>query len=1169
MPLPLLAIGGALVRSGVGAAVSQTAKGAIKNNIKQKALGAAKSKLFGSKKKKISKDKLLGKSQEGLVKYNGNRESDKKPSSIIKRPESGITSLKTLKNNEETDDSKSVSSPFESILKELSNIKSSLENIQSSINSEISSISDKIKQQRVASFKQKAKDKESKLEEKDEKDVDENEKDEKKEPPSIFERILNFLGNILIGSLLNWGLKYLPQITEAFNAVIDAFQNPLKRLKFAIITLTTVFPGFTRKVLSFGRKLFFGPARFIGGLIFKAGSLVKNLFIKAGRAIFSIIKEPLKKILGPAATNILKGISGGVGSVAKKGVARAAPRAAAVIGGRGAAKVVSGTTSSIAKTAPAVFKRLKTFSKVLRSTPVVGALIGLGIDLALGEPLDRAIVGAAGAAIGAGIGGFLGNAGAFALTASTFGIGAIAAPFIIGASGFIGAAIGDWAAKSFYDYLKGKTSEAESEVKNDVKVQSVAKGGTVNQIETTRKTSIEKRKFVERKVQRIPTYEKSSRFDQNFIKQSKENIFRGENSTKRFVRISDAFRSIPLVGEVMNLGIAIGMGKKITDSDARSSADQIANSIGLSIQSNQIKGIDPDMAGTISMGLSQWARNEILNQLRRKQGSFEIKDTDKDASSGGSGGGRPDRGGDGPPGGGGGSFAVYGNNYEKALLDMLAHAEGTSGSEGYRTMFGHDKFDVSNGWKHPDRVVTKGGYSSTAAGRYQFLTPTWNEASRALGLSDFSPKNQDKAALWLAKRRGIDASKQISENDIYRLGGEWASLEGGPRMVKGGSYGKQAKYSAEKALKLYDSKLKLAEQGKNVANPVATSSGTPSLTNNPSVGNPGSGKGKKIYLHWAAAPYASNPSGWGYHSSFDNMGKKTQIKPYTQKGGHTSGRNTNSVGIAAAAMGGASPSKWGKFPPTNSQISAMAAESAALAKAWGWRASDITKSNVMTHAEAARADGYYLGSGDSQERWDFDTLRQGAPANTGGNEFRNMIRAAMGSASSTPPNVAGGTTRPVNEESSTSTSTSNSSTPVEEESSSFDFTKAVTILGDPSNPTNKGYESGRKGGGDVPFDNYMKKESNKSLNTNDLAPKPKSFSSVSSPNIISRSSNINVSPLNIRASYDSPQSTIVMMQLPQQNNSRPEISTPSRGGMLSIPSSSINLYKQVLTKALF
>ena len=256
MALPLLAIGGALVRSGAGAAVSQTAKGAIKNNIKQKALGAAKSKLFGSKKKKISKDKLLGKPEGALVKYNGDQESSKKPSSIIKRPESGITSLKALKNNEETDDSKSVSSPFESILKELSNIKSSLENIQSSINSEISSISDKIKQQRVASFKQKAKDKESKLEEKDEKDVDENEKDEKKEPPSIFERILNFLGNILIGSLLNWGLKYLPQITEAFNAVIDAFQNPLKRLKFAIITLTTVFPGFTRKVLSFGRKLF-------------------------------------------------------------------------------------------------------------------------------------------------------------------------------------------------------------------------------------------------------------------------------------------------------------------------------------------------------------------------------------------------------------------------------------------------------------------------------------------------------------------------------------------------------------------------------------------------------------------------------------------------------------------------------------------------------------------------------------------------------------------------------------------------------------------------------------------------------------------------------------------------------------------------------------------------
>jgi hypothetical protein len=1161
----LLAVGGALVRSGAGAAVSQTAKGAIKNNIKQKALGAAKSKLFGSKKKKISKDKLLGKSQEGLVKYNGNQESGKKPSSIIKRPESGITSLKTLKNNEETDDSKSVSSPFESILKELSNIKSSLENIQSSINSEISSISDKIKQQRVASFKQKAKDKESRLEEKNEKDVDENEKDnEKKEPPSIFERILNFLGNILIGSLLNWGLNYLPQITEAFNAVIDAFQNPLKRLKFAIITLTTVFPRFTRKVLSFGRKLFFGPARFIGGLIFKAGSLVKNLFIKAGQAIFNIIKEPLKKILGPAATNILKGISGGVGSVAKKGVARSATRAAAVIGGPGAAKVVSGTTNSIAKTAPAVFKRLKTFSKVFKRVPIIGALIGIGIDLAMGEPLDRAIVGAAGASFGS-------------LLGAAIGQGLIPIP-VVGAAigGFIGAGVGDWASKSFYEYLKGKTSEAESEVKNDVKVQSAAKGGTVNQIETTRKTSVEKRKFVERKVQRIPTYEKSSRFEQNFIKESKENIFKGENSTKRFVRISDAFRSIPLVGEVMNLGIAIGMGKKITDSDARSSADQIANSIGLSIQNNQIKGIDPDMAGTISMGLSQWARNEILNQLRRKQGSFEIKDTDKDASSDGS---VIDAGQNGPiedPTGEVQPSDYPASNDEafKKIFDIAVKlGDPVPELTAAQAMF-------ESGWlKSPKAKLDNNPFGQTGSGtagkiwsnnRWWARYKTYDDAvkSRIERWANSTPKGGP----GYASKGGAPLPGLLTILETYAPGSE----NNHPNYISGVkkilvSYGFDPdKKNSPTQLKMQPGQTQAGVSGgrRGSANPVATSSRTPSLTNNPSVGAPGSGKGKKIYLHWAAAQYASNPSGWGYHSSFDNMGKKTQIRPYTQRSNHTDGRNTNSVGIAAAAMGGASPSKWGKFPPTNSQISAMAAESAALAKAWGWRASDITKSNVMTHAEAARADGYYLGSGDSQERWDFDTLRQGATANTGGNEFRNMIRAAMGSASSTPPNVAGGTTRPVNEESSTSTSTSNSA-PVQEESSSYDSTKAVTILGDPSNETNKGYGSGRKGGGDMPFDNYMKKESNKSLNTNETESKPKSFSSIGSPNIISRSSNINVSPLNIRASYDSPQSTIVMMQLPQQNNSRPEISTPSRGGMLSIPNSSIDLYKQVLTKALF
>lgn len=144
----------------------------------------------------------------------------------------------------------------------------------------------------------------------------------------------------------------------------------------------------------------------------------------------------------------------------------------------------------------------------------------------------------------------------------------------------------------------------------------------------------------------------------------------------------------------------------------------------------------------------------------------------------------------GAPGGNGGTRATYGTPRERALLDAIATGEGTSGPNGYRTMFGGGTFDTSKGWKHPDRVIRSGGYASSAAGRYQFLTPTWQTAANALGLTDFSPVNQDKAALWLVKRRGVtDAllSKEgLSAKVSNLLSGEWASF---PTLSGSSAYG--------------------------------------------------------------------------------------------------------------------------------------------------------------------------------------------------------------------------------------------------------------------------------------------------------------------------------------------------------------------------------------------
>lgn len=99
------------------------------------------------------------------------------------------------------------------------------------------------------------------------------------------------------------------------------------------------------------------------------------------------------------------------------------------------------------------------------------------------------------------------------------------------------------------------------------------------------------------------------------------------------------------------------------------------------------------------------------------------------------------------------------NSNIKKYLDILAKSEGTAGymNNGYNTMFGGDQFsDFSD---HP-RVLkefteTNGKKNKTsAAGRYQFTQKSWDEAADALGLTDFSPRSQDMAALYLIQRAG-------------------------------------------------------------------------------------------------------------------------------------------------------------------------------------------------------------------------------------------------------------------------------------------------------------------------------------------------------------------------------------------------------------------------------
>lgn len=116
----------------------------------------------------------------------------------------------------------------------------------------------------------------------------------------------------------------------------------------------------------------------------------------------------------------------------------------------------------------------------------------------------------------------------------------------------------------------------------------------------------------------------------------------------------------------------------------------------------------------------------------------------------------------------------------QAFLRVIRRGEGTADNAGYSRLFGGKQFSGFE-W-HPNILVKSGGYSSTAAGAYQFLKSTWDETARLMGLTDFSPISQDLGALGRLAYRGAinDILQGNFSAALNKTGKEWASLPGSP-----------------------------------------------------------------------------------------------------------------------------------------------------------------------------------------------------------------------------------------------------------------------------------------------------------------------------------------------------------------------------------------------------
>ncbi|MDR3534030.1 MAG: hypothetical protein P4L90_26120, partial [Rhodopila sp.] len=135
--------------------------------------------------------------------------------------------------------------------------------------------------------------------------------------------------------------------------------------------------------------------------------------------------------------------------------------------------------------------------------------------------------------------------------------------------------------------------------------------------------------------------------------------------------------------------------------------------------------------------------------------------------------------------GGGGQPPIADQSMAPEQQQFLQSLSGPESGGDYKIKNGGSHFEDTS--RFPEGVGPGG--TSTASGRYQFTTGTWAEVSSKLGLKDFSPVSQDRAAWYLAAREyqqktGRDLQSDLKaggheSNIALALNGRWPSLPGG------------------------------------------------------------------------------------------------------------------------------------------------------------------------------------------------------------------------------------------------------------------------------------------------------------------------------------------------------------------------------------------------------
>ena len=169
------------------------------------------------------------------------------------------------------------------------------------------------------------------------------------------------------------------------------------------------------------------------------------------------------------------------------------------------------------------------------------------------------------------------------------------------------------------------------------------------------------------------------------------------------------------------------------------------------------------------------------------------------------------------------------------------------------------------------------------------------------------------------------------------------------------------------------------------------------------------GRIERIYLHWSGGDYETVYESYHYCVAMrDGVPVVIQTNdlrlnmrdishaPGEPYAAHTARRNSFAAGLAVMGMRDARPNDFGAYPLTDALLDELCGVAAALARTY---AIPIDAAHVLTHAEAALADGYFGADDNDTQRWDIARLRpQPHPlrerdAIDAGEELRRRIRA--------------------------------------------------------------------------------------------------------------------------------------------------------------------------------